>query len=102
MERFPELGELAEVDAHVAVLVSGVDESLRLGIRHLSAHLADESDELLGGDHAVAVSIEQFECLEKKERLMTCELYSSSLTPCQRERKGCYVMLCNVRSGNVM
>ena len=65
MERFPELGELAEVDAHVAVLVSGVDESLRLGVRHLPAHLADESDQLLGGDHTVTVSIEQFECLQR-------------------------------------
>ena len=66
MESLPELGELAEVDAHVAVLVSSVDQSLRLGVRHLAAHLADESDELLGGDHTVTVSIEQFECLQRE------------------------------------
>ena len=64
MESLPELGELPEVDAHVAVLVSSVDQRLRLGVRHLAAHLADESDELLGGDHTVTVSIEQFECLQ--------------------------------------
>ena len=66
MESLPELGELAEVDAHVAVLVSSVDQRLRLGVRHLAAHLADESDELLGGDHPVTVSIEQFECLQRE------------------------------------
>ena len=65
MESLPELGKLAEVDAHVAVLVGSVDQSLRLGVRHLATHLADESDQLLGGDHAVAVSIEEFECLER-------------------------------------
>ena len=65
MESLPELGELAEVDAHVAVLVSSVDQGLRLGVRHLAAHLADESDQLLGGDHAVTVSIEQLECLDR-------------------------------------
>ena len=64
MESLPKLGKLAEVDAHVAVLVSSVDQSLGLGVRHLSAHLADESDQLLGGDHAVTVSIEQFKSLD--------------------------------------
>ena len=66
MESLPELGELAEVDAHVAVLVSSVDQSLGLGVRHLAAHLADEGDKLLGGDHTVTVSIEQFECLQRE------------------------------------
>ena len=61
MESLPELGELAEVNAHVAVLVGGVDKSLGLSVGHLPAHLADEGDQLLGGDHAVTVSIEEFE-----------------------------------------
>ena len=69
MESLPELGELAEVDAHVAVLVGGVDKSLGLSVGHLPAHLADEGDQLLGGDHAVTVSIEQFECLAEVEIL---------------------------------
>ena len=69
MESLPELGELAEVDALVAVLVSRVDQSLRVGVRHLSAHLADEGDQLLRGDHAITVSIEQFECLAEVEIL---------------------------------
>ena len=88
MERLPELGELAEVDAHVAVLVGRVDESFRLGVRHLSTHLADESDELLGGDHAVTVSIEQLECLEKEKQLS-----SDGLLVKQSEREaGCEVI----------
>ena len=88
MEGLPELGKLAEVDAHVAVLVSSMDQSLGLGVRHLAAHLADESDELLGGDHAVTVSIEQLECLEKE-----IQLSSDGLLVKQSEREaGCEVI----------
>merc|ERR1711878_68302 len=43
VEGSPELGELLEVDALVAVLVSGVDEGLGLGVGHLAAHLGDKS-----------------------------------------------------------
>ena len=75
MESLPELGKLAEVDAHVAVLVGSVDQGLRLGVRHLAAHLADESDQLLGGDHAVAVSIEEFECLQGEQDNVCALLY---------------------------
>ena len=39
----PELGELPEVDALVAVLVGGVDQRPSLRVRHLPAHL-DQSE----------------------------------------------------------
>ena len=71
MKSFPELCKLIEVNALVAILVSSMDQSLGLGVRHLTAHLADESDQLLGGDHAVTVSIEEFESLSD-EFIISC------------------------------
>ena len=88
MQSLPELGKLAEVNPHVAILVSRVDESLGLGVSHLPADLADEGDQLLGGDHAVTVSIEQLECLEKEKQLS-----SDGLLVKQSEREaGCEVI----------
>ena len=71
VQSLPELGELAEVNPHVAVLVGGVDESLGLGVGHLPANLADEGHQLLGGDHAVTVGIEEFESLSD-EFIISC------------------------------
>ena len=39
MQRLPELGELVEVDALVAVLICGVDQGLGLRVRHLAPDL---------------------------------------------------------------
>ena len=76
MQSLPELGKLAEVNPHVAILVSRVDESLGLGVSHLPADLADEGDQLLGGDHAVTVGIEEFECLQGEQNNVCALLYS--------------------------
>ena len=75
MQSLPELGKLAEVNPHVAILVSRVDESLGLGVSHLPADLADEGDQLLGGDHAVTVGIEEFECLQGEQNNVCALLY---------------------------
>ena len=60
----PQLGELGEVDALVAVLVRLVDEALGLALRHRAAHLLHQLPQLVLGDHAVAVHVEQLESLD--------------------------------------
>ena len=47
VERLPQLSELPEVDALVAVLVGCLDQRLGLGVRHLAAHLPPIRDEYL-------------------------------------------------------
>ena len=44
VQRLPELGELVEVDALVAVLIRGVDEGSGLRIRHLTSDLEEKSN----------------------------------------------------------
>ena len=47
VERLPQLSELPEVDALVAVLVGCLDQRLGLGVRHLAAHLPPIREEYL-------------------------------------------------------
>ena len=65
MQTLPEDSKLLKVNALVAVLVSSVDESLGLGVGHLSPNLGDQSLELLGGDHAIAVLVKKLKCFSE-------------------------------------
>ena len=68
----PQLGELGEVDALVAVLVRLVDEALGLALSHGATHLLHQLPQLVLGDHAVTVHVEELESLERDS---LCENY---------------------------
>jgi len=59
----PELGELGEVDALVAVLVRLMDETLSLALSHGPADLLHELPKFVLGDHTVTIHVEQLKSL---------------------------------------
>ena len=59
----PEFAELGEVDALIAILVRLVNQSLGLALRHAPAHLLHQLPQLVLGDHAVSVHVEELESL---------------------------------------
>ena len=65
LDRGPELAELREVDALVAVLVRLMDETLSLALSHGPADLLHELPKFVLGDHAVTIHVEQLKSLEE-------------------------------------
>ena len=60
----PQLGELGEVDTLITILISLVYQTTCLSFGHASTNLLHELLQLVDGDHAVTVHVEQLECLQ--------------------------------------